>query len=67
MCTLNELRNGTYDIYDFLDFHEALDLKEHCYEMNMRNADKKNKVGSNNKSGGGGVAISFKTGEERNG
>jgi len=35
MCTLDELRNGTYSLNDLRDFHEVLDQREE-YERRWR-------------------------------
>lgn len=35
LCTLAELKNGTYSINDLADFHEAMD-EESEYERRMK-------------------------------
>ena len=39
LCTLSELRNGTYNINDLADFHEAMDEEEE-YKMRFRELEK---------------------------
>lgn len=38
LCTLRELQDGTYNINDLADFHEAMD-EEAEYERRMRAAN----------------------------
>lgn len=39
LCTLRELKDGTYDINDLEDFHEAM-LEEAEYQRRHRERDK---------------------------
>lgn len=51
LCTLNELRDGTYSVQDLLDFHEFLNLKAHFQNELDRKNQKKLKGGLNGKTG----------------
>lgn len=46
LCTLNELKNGTYGINDLADFHEAMD-EEVEYKRRYELASKSQNKGRN--------------------
>ena len=41
LCSLKELKDGTYDIDDLADMHEALDAKEEVLRQVEKSRDKK--------------------------